>query len=122
LPVLLRIDVVTKEPHPNDFFALLRKDEKLARELKVIGIGAGNSEFEVQVFRDKYKVAFPLFADPDLTMHRQIGDVRTPYFIGICLDKERRGRIFLSQLAGFKNPADFLQTILEAAVSCRGTR
>lgn len=105
-------------PAINELYELIAKDEKLSKRVKLIGIGAGNSTFEVEVFKNKYKVPFPLFADDDLSIHSQIGSVRTPYFIGICNQEKGKNRIFFSQLAGFSGAEKFLENILEAA-DCR---
>ncbi len=102
-------------PAINELYELIEEDKKLAKRVKLIGIGAGNSTFEVGVFKDKYKVPFPLFADDDLSIHRKIGSVRTPYFIGICNQGKGKNRIFFSQLAGFSGAQKFLKNILEAA-------
>ncbi len=107
-----------KAPVINEFYELLESDERVAKQIKFIGIGAGNSAFEVEVFKKKYQIPFPLFADSDLAIHKELGGVRTPYFIGICNQGERKNRIFFSQLAGFSGAQKFLDNILELA-DCR---
>ncbi len=107
-----------KAPAINEFFKLIESDENVAKGMKLIGIGAGNSTFEVEVFKKKYQIPFPLFADSDLTIHKELGGVRTPYFIGIYNQDEMKNRIFFSQLAGFSGAQKFLDNILESA-DCR---
>ncbi len=102
-------------PAINELYELIEKDKKLSKRVKLIGIGAGNSTFEVDVFKNKYKVPFPLFADDELSIHRKIGSVRTPYFIGICNQEKGKNQIFFSQLAGFSGAKKFLENILKAA-------
>ena len=63
----------------NELFARLKDDPK-TRGLKFIGIGAGNSAFEVGVFRKKYKSPIPMFQDADFTLHKPLGAVGTPSF------------------------------------------
>jgi thiol-disulfide isomerase/thioredoxin len=53
--------------------------------IKFIGIGAGNTPFEINFYRNKFKVAFPLFEDPDYIIHKALGDIGTPSFYLIKL-------------------------------------
>ena len=105
-------------PAINKLFELIKSDEDIAKRVKLIGIGAGNSAFEVDIFKKKYQIPFPLFADNDLAIHKKLGGVRTPYFIGICNQGELENQIFFSQLAGFSGANKFLDNILELA-DCR---
>ena len=102
-------------PGVNELYELIENDEKVTKRVKLIGIGAGNSAFEVGVFKKKYKIPFPLFADKDLAIHKELGSVRTPYFIGICNQGKGENQIFFSQLAGFSGPKKFLDNILKVA-------
>ncbi len=101
-------------PAINELYELIESDKNLAKRVKLVGIGAGNSTFEVGVFKNKYKVPFPLFADNKLSIHKDIGSVRTPYFIGIYNQGKMKNQIFFSQLAGFSGARKFLDNILEA--------
>jgi thiol-disulfide isomerase/thioredoxin len=95
-------------PVVNRLFQRLQSDGALAGRIKVIGIGVGNSEFEVSHFRQSYAIPFPLFADGDFAIHRRLGEVRTPFFIGLHLRGARAGRIFFTQLGPFPDPDTFL--------------
>ena len=47
-------------PLINKLFELIQARPALRDKIKIIGIGAGNSQFEVDLFKDKYTIPFPL--------------------------------------------------------------
>lgn len=51
----------------------------LGARLAALGLGAGNSALEVDVFRKKFGLALALFPDPDFIIHKAVGAVGTPY-------------------------------------------
>jgi peroxiredoxin len=87
----------------------------LAGEVKLIGVGIGNSDFEVQIFAKKYAVAFPLFSDPDFTVNKEIGEVGTPFFYVLGLGKDREIRVVDTLLGRVKSAGSFLDRALAAA-------
>jgi thiol-disulfide isomerase/thioredoxin len=102
-------------PVVNDLFSRITSDDVLRDDLKLIGIGAGNSDFEVDFFRETYGVKFPLFSDNEFSAHKMIGEVRTPYFIAIKINKNGTHKVIYSKLGGVGNPDEFLKNIKKLA-------
>ena len=100
-------------PRVNALFKNIEANPKSKGKIKIIGIGAGNSPFEVNVFREKYDVPFPLFADTDFAIHKCLGEVRTPYFIGVKIKADGSHEVLYSVLGGFKNAEDFLDQLVD---------
>ncbi len=102
-------------PEVNELYsALQRKD--LADTIKILGLGAGNSDLEVQVFQERYDVPFPLISDPDYVLHKAFGGVGTPYFVlaqpsGLA---EGGHMVRLSHLGAFDSMEEFLEALLTA--------
>lgn len=97
-------------PHMAAFFDLL-KQSPLTGKLKLLAIGAGNSQYEVDYFRDKYGLTFPIFSDGDYVIHKHIGEVGTPYYFlikrdGLKVVHEQQGR--------FETPEAFLKMLQDA--------
>ncbi|MDX9820367.1 MAG: TlpA disulfide reductase family protein [Syntrophales bacterium] len=96
---------------------LYRKIEggPLKGKVKLVGIGVGNSPFEVETFRKKYAIPFPLFPDGDFTIHRLVGEVRTPFFIVLKSQPSAAPKVVHAKLGAFEGVDAFLDFIAKSA-------
>ncbi len=82
-------------------------------QIKLIGIGVKNDSYEIEFYRDTYKIPFPLFEDKELDIHRDIGGPATPFFILLTLKGRGKNKVIHTLLGGFESPEIFFDTILE---------
>jgi len=99
----------------NELYRLIENNPDIKNKIKLIGIGAGNSSYEVEVFRKTYNVPFPLFPDKDFTIHQACGEVRTPYFIVVKINEDGTHQIVHTQLGNYPGPEPFLELVLKAS-------
>lgn len=80
-------------PAVNRLYQAIQAAETLRDQVKMIGIGVGNSAFEVDLFRKHYQIEFPLFPDEAFVVHKALGDVRTPFFIIAAVGPTETGKV-----------------------------
>jgi len=100
-------------PTINELYNTIENNPDLKGKIKIIGIGAGNTPMEVDVFRKKFQIAFPLFPDVDYSIHKVCGEVRTPYFIGVKINENGSHEVIYSRLGSIEDANKFLDLILQ---------
>ncbi len=102
-------------PRVNELYHKIGQDPDLKDRIKIIGIGVGNSQFEVDVFRKKYDIPFPLFPDGDYEAYNILGKTRTPFFIVIKNNEDGSHQVVYSKLGAFEGVDEFLEVVLKAS-------
>lgn len=106
-------------PTLNELDALIAS-RGLSKDVKLIGVGIGNSDFEVKVFKEKYAVVFPLFSDPDFTVNKEIGEVGTPFFYVLNMNPDTKETRVVDTLLGRMDSAGaFLDRAMKASAAAR---
>jgi thiol-disulfide isomerase/thioredoxin len=107
-------------PTVNELHRLIQSNPKLKVKVLLLGIGVGNSPFEVNIFRKKYAVAFPLFDDKNYAISNLMHGLLTPHFIGLKVDGKGGYCVFYSKDGGFSNPKAFLDEMLKLSETACG--
>jgi len=102
-------------PEVEKLYYLIESNPDLKNKIKLIGIGAGNSHYEVDVFKKTFHTPFPLFPDDDFTIHQALGDVRTPYFIVVKISQDGTHEVIHSELNSFEEAQAFLKLIISGS-------
>lgn len=91
----------------------IENNPDIRNKIKLIGIGAGNTPTEIEVFRQLNNVPFPIFPDEDLAIHNLLGEVRIPTFIAIRMEKDGSHRIVHTHLGELTDPTLLLDSMIE---------
>ena len=75
--------------HINELYGLAQA-RGLGERVKFIGLGIGDTAFEVATYKDKFKVPFPLFPDRRTLIARTLGEVKLPNLLVL---RNRSGRL-----------------------------
>ena len=105
----------TATPLVHRLYLAIQARPDLKEKIKIIGIGANNGTDEVDLFRKKYNVPFPLFPDPHDAISKKLGVVVLPTFIGVKNNDGGTMEKFLFQSNEFRDVNGFLAEIIERA-------
>jgi thiol-disulfide isomerase/thioredoxin len=103
-------------PVVNQLHRMIEKDASLKKDVKLVGIGIGNTPFEVEVFRKKYRVLFPLFPDDSFQIQKVSKDrFRTPTFIVAQIDPRFGLKILDVHVGPIKDLNKYLESVKKLA-------
>lgn len=95
----------------NDVFLYINKNEKLNRQVKIIGIASGNNDNELKEYRKLHNLDFPIFTDYNFKIHKSLGNPRVPYTLFIEKKPNKQNKIFLTHQGNFKSTDEIIKII-----------
>ena len=99
----------------NKLFQMIQATESYRKSIRLLGIGAGNSAYEVDFFKENYNIEFPLFSDGKFLIHKKIGEKGTPFFIGLRPGSPKGSRVFFTHSGEIKDLDDFLNQLIKTS-------
>jgi thiol-disulfide isomerase/thioredoxin len=97
----------------NELYQKIQERPDMKEKIKMIGIGVGNSIYEVDSYRKRYNVPFPLFPDVSTDFSLQLGVRGTPTFIGLKVNSKGVQEHFYFLEGGFQDTQQFLTEIIK---------
>ena len=102
-------------PNVNRLYRRVSTDDQWRDRIKLIGIGVGNTNYEVALFRKTYDIPFPLFPDRSRELAHQLEIRRTPTFVGFVWDDEGKPRQFMHAPGSLGDVDEFLTRVIQLA-------
>jgi protein-disulfide isomerase len=97
----------------NELYQRIQERPDLKDKIKMIGIAVTNGMYEVNSYRERYNVPFPLIPDADTEISQRLGVKGTPTFIGLKINGEGSAERFYFGEGGFEDTRQFLAKIIE---------
>ena len=99
--------------HVNEAYRIIQ-EKGLGDRVKFVGVGVGNTAFEVVFYGRKYAVPFPLFMDEDFAVNEALNIEGTPTFY--VLKQGATGLVVVEEHKGeLKDPNVLVGMIMDAA-------
>jgi len=106
-------------PNVNRLYRRIADDPLLAAKVKMIGIGVGNTRYEVDAFRKRFEVPFPLFPDRSRLLARRLEVHVTPTFVAFADGSDGRRHPILRAPGPLGDVEQFLTRLLERAEAAK---
>jgi len=91
----------------NQLYKSIKEDKELSKNIKMIGIGLASKSKEIAVYKQKFKVEFPLFPDPQKKAQTKSKVKHVPLTIVV----DQSGKVLVSHLGVIGNLEAFLGKI-----------
>jgi thiol-disulfide isomerase/thioredoxin len=102
-------------PKMNEVYDDIEGRADLRGRIKIIGIGVGDTPFEVSSFKEKFHVPFPLFADKGRSITKGIVIPGTPMFFAVKTNSSGSHERFFLWTGEVEDASRFLSGIVKGA-------
>jgi thiol-disulfide isomerase/thioredoxin len=100
-------------PRMVQFYDLL-VSKGYSHRVKIIGIGATNTDLEIREYQRMFKIPFPLIADPDYKSYGVVGDLKIPSISVLMRDARGVWRLVYSKSREQRAAGLMLKDLLSA--------
>ena len=97
-------------PRVNEVYRLVNSGRH-SNDIKLIGVGAGNSSLEVASFKKKLAIPFPAFPDENLKMAEIMSKSVYPYFLVLRLEQGEKIEVVFGRKLSVFDPSGFLALV-----------
>jgi protein-disulfide isomerase len=97
----------------NELYQTIQERPDIKDKIKMIGIAVTNGTYEVDSYRERYKVPFPLLPDANTEISQKLGVRGTPTFIGLKVNGKNPPERFYFGEGGFEDTQQFLTKMME---------
>jgi len=104
------VSCMAQAPFDKELFSMIESNEITYGKVKMVGIGVGNNQAEVNKFIKKYNLPYPVFIDPRFSKYDQIGKIRTPFKI-FLKRKHKKFLVLKTELGVNKEVKETFDTI-----------
>lgn len=94
-------------PDFNTLVKSLSRDAATKDKVKVIALAAGATDMELEFSRKQMKATYPMLNDPDFTVHKQLGEPKTPFKMLLTPD----GKVLYAHLGRMADPGELFRLI-----------
>jgi len=98
-------------PILNVLFEKIQQDAALKSHVKMLGIGTGNSQRQLDIYRAEKHIPFPLFPDAQYVFHDEIGRPKTPFIVLVKQMVDRPGFVSATYMGLVSEPDSLLHAM-----------
>lgn len=101
----------------NELFSLIEADPAAKSRIKMIAVAVGNSDKEIETFKDRFMVSYPIVGDPQYRIWDATGRSKTPLSVFVRQGGREKSGVVAGAHIGLQEPAkavlDELKLLLE---------
>jgi hypothetical protein len=71
-------------------FDAIEQDRNLSKRIKIVGISAGDTRTEVEVFKKQHAVSYPIIPDTEFEAHKAVNEPTVPFIV--IARRDERGK------------------------------